>query len=295
MSHVRLLSAIVSAVLLVVFLWPAVQPAFAQNLIPDGIEFVDGPMVLASGGNGYVLDLQLTMYGINYSGNHFDIYLVSSDPSLIDIPRGTSITSDSNGRAVFNFTTGQGHGNVTITASLMSPVGDIRNSETYAVVASGNVTGTVVDAGNRRISGAAVTLYSLAGGSVTPIKANQVMTSEQGTYAFESVPYGSYTIEAAISDYNGSANVTVSGPDQNADITISGYTAPTPSPTPEPSATPTEQPSPTTTLTPTSPTPEPKTPTGDATKQLTWIVAAAIVLAAIIVCVQWLRKRKPKK
>jgi hypothetical protein len=284
------------------FLLPAIQPAFTQAIMPDGITFVDGPAVLQSGGQSYVIDLQLTIRGANYSGNNFGIFLQTSDPSLIDIPGGTSVVSDSQGRASLNITTGQGYGNVTITASLFSPDGSVRASKTYTVTASGMVTGTVVEASGRRIPDATVTLYYLVNGekgSALQAAGNPATTSGEGTYAFESVPYGSYVIEAAIEGYNGSANLTVSSPEQSLAISVPEYVAPsptpTPTPTPEPTAAPTEEPSPT--AEPVTPTPGPgeKTPTGDTTKQLIWIVAIALVLAAIIIVVQWLRQKRPKK
>jgi hypothetical protein len=294
------LSAIISIAILAVFLLPAIQQAFTQAVQPDGIVFVNGPAVLETGGKSYVIDIQLTIQGANYSGNYFGIYFQTSDPLLVDIPQGSSVVSDSKGRASYNITTGQGYGNVTITASLLSPGGSVRSSKTYLVTASGNVSGTVVEASGKRISGATVTLYSLENGekgSAVPIAGNPATSVEQGTYAIESVPYGSYVIEAAIDGQNGTANLTVSSPDQSMAIAIPGYVAPVPTstPTPEPTAAPTEQPSPTVTPVPASPTPVPKTPTGDTTKQLVWIVAIALVLTAIIVGVQLLRQRKSKK
>jgi hypothetical protein len=281
---------------LAVFSLPAVPQAHAQAVLPDAIAFVDGPAALRANGNNYTIDIQLTLRGANYSGNNYGVYIQSSDLSLVDIPRGSSIVTDASGRASLNFTTGQGYGNVTITASLLSPDGSVRASKTFAVMASGNVSGTVVEAGGRRIPGATVTVYSLENGGkgpALPLEGNPATASEEGTFTFEGIPYGSYVIEADIAGQNGSSNLTVASPDESLAIAIPGYTAPTPTPTPTP--VPTETPSPTATPVPASPTPAPKAPTGDTTRQLMWIGGAALVLAVIIIGIQWLRQKKPKK
>ncbi len=204
--------------------------------------------------------------------------------------------TDANGRASLNITTGQSYGNVTITATLLSPDGNVRASKTYAVNAAGSVTGTVVEDSGRRIPGATVTLYSVENGekgAVVPLPGNPTTTSEDGSYVFEKVPYGSYVIGAAIADKNASYNLSVADPTQSQALLIPGYAAATPTPTPTPA--PTEEPTPTVTPVPASPTPAPKTPTGDTTKQLMWIGGIAVVLAVIIIGVQLLRQRKPKK
>jgi hypothetical protein len=298
LSRIWLLFAIVTVAFLAVFSLPAVQPAHSQAVLPDSIMFVGGQPVLQAGGNNYTIDIQLMIRGANYSGNNFGIYFRASDLSLIDIPEGSSIVTDSNGRASLNITTGQGYGNVTITASMLSPDGSVRASKTYAVMAAGNVTGTVVEASGRRISGALVTLYTLENGekgSALTLTGNPVSTTDEGSYAIENVPYGSYVIEAAVDDQNASYNVTVAAPTQSLAIAIPGYTAPTPTPTPEPTLAPTEVPSPTVTPVPASPSPAGKTPTGDTTRQLLWIGGIALVLAIIIIGAQWLRHKKPKK
>jgi hypothetical protein len=287
-------------VLLAAYLPAPVPQASAQAIMPDDIVFVDGPTVLQSGSVNYTVDMQLTLRGANYSGSNFAIYLVSSDSSLAVITSGMSVVSDPAGKASFNLTTGNGYGNVTVTASMLSPDGNVRASKTFVVTATGKVTGTVVEAGGRRISGATVTLYSLADeqkGSAVQISGNPATATGEGTYTFENVPYGSYVIEAVKEGYNGSANLTVASQEQSATVTIAGYMAPTPTPTPtpEPTLTPSEQPSPTATPVPPIPSPGAKTPTGDATKQLIWIVAIALVIAALIIGIQLLRQRKPKK
>ncbi len=126
-----------------------------------------------------------------------------------------------------------------------------------------------------------------------PLPGNPTTASEEGSYVFEKVPYGSYVIGAAIADKNASYNLTVADPTQSLAILIPGYAAATPTPTPTPA--PTEEPTPTVTPVPASPTPAPKTPTGDTTRQLMWIGGIAVVLAVIIIGVQLLRQRKPKK
>ena len=85
MSRLRLLSVIISVTFLAVFLLPASQQAYTQAVLPDDIQFVDGPDVLLAGGNNYTIDLQLTLKGANYSGNNFGIYFQSSNPLLVDI------------------------------------------------------------------------------------------------------------------------------------------------------------------------------------------------------------------
>jgi hypothetical protein len=266
-------------------------------VFPDEIQFVGGPDVLLAGGNNYTIDFQLTLRGANYSGNNFAIFLQTSNSSLVDIPSGTSIAMGTGGRASYNLTTGQGFGNVTITAALSSPDGSIRSAKTYLVTAFGDVRGKVVDDNGNGIPGATVTLYSPGNGekgSALPVAGNPVTTSGQGAYAIYDVPYGSYVIEAIIDGRNASLNLTVPHTAGDADLTIAGYIAPTPTPSPTPTAVPSEEPSPTVTPVPASPTPAGKTPTGDMTKQLIWIGGITLVLAVIIIGVQLLRQKKSK-
>jgi hypothetical protein len=300
LSRLRLLSVIISVTFLAVYLLPASQQAYTQAILPDEIQFVNGPDMLLAGGNHYTIDLQLMLQGANYSGNNFGIYFRTSDPSLVDIPGGSSIVSGTDGRGSFNITTGDGFGNVTITATLLSPDGSIRSAKTYQVSAYGNVRGTVFDASGYGIPGATITLYSLENGnksSVLPLAGNPATASEHGGYDLENVPYGSYVIEAVIDDQNASLNLTVPHSAGDADLTIPGYIAPTPTPAPSPTLAPlpTEEPLPTVTPIPASPASAPKTPTGDTTKQLMWIGGIALVLTIIIIGVQLLRQRKPKK
>jgi hypothetical protein len=296
LSRVRLLSAIIPVALLAVFIFSAVQPVYTQEVLPDNITFVDGPTVLQAG-NSYVIDIQLTVEGANYAGNNYAVFFQTSNSSLIDIPRGQSVVTNDRGRASFNITAGEGYGNVTVTASLLSPGNSIRGSKTYTVVAFSNVRGSVLEAGGSGIPGATVTLYSMEAGekgAVLSIAGNPVTTSENGAYAIDNVPYGSYVIEAAADGQNATANLTVSSASQVEDILIPGYVVPTPTPTPTPTPAPGEEPSPTATPVSASPSPAPKTPTGDTTRQLIWIVGVALVLAAIIIGVQTLRQRKLK-
>jgi hypothetical protein len=297
LSRIWLLSAPVIVAFLAVFLLSAIQPAFTQAVLPDDIQFVNGPDLLLAGGNTYSIDFQLTLRGANYSGNNFAVYFLTSDPSLVDIPPGSSVVSGADGRASFNLTTGPGFGNVTITAALMSPDGSIRSSRTYLVTAYGNLSGTIMDNSSKGIPGATVRLYPLVNGETRFSVPDEQTAGPDGSFAFGSVPYGQYTIEADIAGNNASVNLTVSSPDQRLTVTIPGYVVPepTPTPTPEPTVTPTEQPSPPVTPVPASPTPAGKTPTGDTTRQLFWIGGIALVLAAIIIGVQLLRQRKPKK
>ncbi len=298
MSRLRLLSVIISVTFLAVFLLPASQQAYTQAVLPDEIRFVGGPDVLLAGGNNYTIDLQLMLKGTNYSGNNFGIYFQTSNHSLIDILPGSSQVSGTDGRASYNITTGQGFGNVTITATLLSPDGSIRSAKTYLVTAYGNVQGSVVDASGNGIAGATVTLYSIENGekgSALSVAGNPATASEQGAYDFENVPYGAYVLEAVIDGSNASLNLTVPHPAGAADLTIPGYIASTPTPSPTPTPVPSEEPSPTVTPVPASPTPAGKTPTGDTTKQLMWIGGIALVLAVIIIGVQLLRQRKSKK
>ncbi|HEY3273688.1 MAG TPA: carboxypeptidase-like regulatory domain-containing protein, partial [Methanocella sp.] len=272
--------------------------AYTQAVLPDEIKFVDGPDVLLAGGNNYTIDLQLMLKGTNYSGNNFGIYFQTSNTLLVDIPPVSSIVSGADGRASYNITTGQGFGNVTITVALMSPDGNIRSAKTYLVTAYGNVSGTVVDASGNVIPDATVTLYPLENGekgSALPVAGNPFTTSEHGGYEIENVPYGAYVVEAVIDGYNASTNLTVPHPTGGIDLTIAGYVAATPTPSPTPTPVPSEEPSPTVTPVPASPTPAGKTPTGDTTKQLMWIGGVALVLTVIIIGVQLLRQRKPKK
>jgi len=179
----------------------------------------------------------------------------------------------------------------------MSPDGSIRSSRTYLVTAYGNLSGTIMDNSSKGIPGATVRLYPLVNGETRFSVSDEQTAGQDGTFTFESVPYGQYTIEADIAGNNASVNLIVSSPDQRLTVTIPGYVVPepTPTPTPEPTVTPTEQPSPPVTPVPASPTPAGKTPTGDTTRQLLWIGGIALVLAAIIIGVQLLRQRKPKK
>jgi hypothetical protein len=267
-------------------------------VLPDDIQFIDGPDIILSGGNTYTIDLQLTLQGANYSGNNFGIYFRSSDPSLVDIPPGSSIVSGTDGRASYNFTTGPGYGNVTITATLLSPDGNIRSAKTYRVISYGKVSGYVVDAGGNPIPGATVTLYSFENeekGTPLSVAGNPATVTETGAYLIGSVPYGSYVIEAIIDDRNVSLNMTVQQPAGDTNLTIPWYIAPAPTPSPTPTPEPSEEPSPTVTPLPASPTPAGKTPTGDTTKQLLWIGGTALVLAVIIIGVQLLRQKKSKK
>ena len=295
MSRIRQLPVIVVLVILAFLLLPAVPLASAQAILPDSIAFIDGPATLQAGGN-YTIDIQLLIRGANYSGNNYGVYLQSSDSSLIDLPRGSSIVTDASGRASFNFTAGVGYGNVTITAALLSPDGSVRASKLFAVKAGGNVSGTVVEAGGRRIPGATVTIYNMENevkGSILQVDGNPTTASDEGTFAFVAVPYGSYLIEADIAGQNSSSGLIVSSPDESLSLAISGYTAPTPTPTPTP--VPTEAPTATPTPVPATPTPAGKTPTGDTTRQLLWIGGVALVLTVLIVGVQWLRQKKSKK
>jgi hypothetical protein len=290
------LSAFVAIAFLAVFSLPAVQPAHSQSVLPDSLIFVDSMPYLEAGGNQYTIDIQVKYHGVNVSETYTRVYFRSDNPSLVDIPAATSVVTDANGRASLNITTGQGYGTVTITATLLSPEGNVRASKTYPVIAAGSVTGTVVEDSGRRIPGATVTLYTIENGSkgaVVPLPVNPTKASEEGSYVFEKVPYGSYVIEAAIVDKNASYNLSVAEPTQSLALAIPGYTAPTPTPSPTP--VPTEEPTPTVTPVPASPTPALKTPTGDTTKQLMWIGGVAVVLAVIIIGVQLLRQRKPKK
>jgi hypothetical protein len=292
LSRIWLLSAIVTIAFLAVFSLPAVQPAHSQSVLPDSVVFVDGTTLLEAGGNHYTVDVQVMYHGVNASETYTRVYFKSNDPSLVDIPAGTSIVTDANGRASLNITTGQSYGNVTITAILLSPDGNVRASKTYAVNAAGNITGTVVEASGRRIPGATVTLYTQVNGgkgTVVALPGNPTTASEEGSYDFEEVPYGPYVIEATIADKNASYNLSLADPTQSLPILIPGYAAATPTPAP------TEVPTPTVTPVPASPMPAPKTPTGDTTKQLLWIGLIAVVLAVIIIGVQLLRQRKSKK
>ena len=203
--------------------------------------------------------------------------------------------TDTNGSASLNITTGQSYGNVTITASLLSPDGNVRASKTYAVNAAGSVTGTVVEASGRRIPGATVTLYTQVNGgkgAVVPLSGNPTTPRKRGHKSSRRC-LTARTDRAEIADKNASYNLTVADPTQSLAILIPGYAAATPTPTPTPA--PTEEPTPTVTPVPASPTPAPKTPTGDTTKQLMWIGGIAVVLAVIIIGIQMLRQRKPKK
>lgn len=265
-------------------------------MLPDSLIFVDNMPYLEAGGNHYTIDIQVMYHGINVSETYTRVYFKSDDPSLVDIPAATSVVTDANGRATLNITTGQSYGNVTITATLLSPDGNVRASKTYAVNAAGRVTGTVVEDSGRRIPGATVTLYTSENGvkgAVVPLPGNPTTASEDGAYVFEKVPYGSYVIGAAIDDKDASYNLTVADPTQSQALLIPGYAAATPTPTPTPA--PTEEPTPTVTPVPASPTPAPKTPTGDTTKQLLWIGGIAVVLAVIIIGIQMLRQKKQKK
>ncbi|HUL62369.1 MAG TPA: carboxypeptidase-like regulatory domain-containing protein [Methanocella sp.] len=286
---------------LAVLLCPAPETAQAQTVMPDGIAFVGGPPVLQAGGATYRIDVQLTIRGANYSGNNFGVYFLSDDQGLVSIPWGTAAVSDDDGRASLNVTTGPGAGNVTLTAALLRPDGTVRASKVYRVVGFGNVTGIVTDAAGKGIPGATVTLYAIndsARGEKVPTAGNPATTAGRdaavpGLYSFGNVPFGTYLIEAAVDGHAANVTCTVSHPAESADINIPGYVATTP--TPSPSATPT--PSPTATNVPASPTPSPsstatKTPTGDETRQIVWIGAVALVLAALIIGIQLLRKSK---
>ncbi|OPY27407.1 MAG: Bacterial Ig-like domain (group 1) [Methanocella sp. PtaU1.Bin125] len=295
MSRIRQLSVPISILLIALIFIIAEEPAGAQMSLPDGVKFVDPSSVLRAGGAEYTITVQLKIHDADYPLNGIGVYFESTNPSVLDIGRGTFVMTDSSGRASLNVVTGPNTGNVTVTAVLMSTDGDVRASKNYTVKGFGNVSGTVVDAAGKGIPGASVTLYLLnnsSKSSIVQVPGNPATTAGAdaavpGFYAINDVPYGSYYLEAIKDNQIAALTLTLASTDVSGNIALQGYYLPTPAPTPAP----TLEPTPTATPVPPTPTPGAKS-TGDPLKQAAWIIGAAIVLAVIIVAVQLMRKKR---
>lgn len=299
MSLIRQFSAPCALAIIALFAVMTAMPAGAQISLPDGVKFVDASSELRAGGAEYTITVQLKIRDADYPLNGIGVYFESDNRSVLDISRGTYVVTDSSGRAYLNVTTGQNTGYATITAVLMSTDGNVRASKTYAVMGFGNVSGTVVDVDGKGIPDATVTLYLLNNSSksvILQVAGNPATTSgadsaTPGAYTISDVPYGNYYLEAIKENQINGMTISVASLSVNGNIALQGYSVPTPTPTPAP----TPEPTPSVTPVPASPTPGPKESTGDSLKQVAWIAGAAIVLAAIIIAVQLMRQKKPKK
>lgn len=291
MSFQKSVSRFLALGLMAVLLLAQALPAASQLALPTGVTFVEAPDRLRAGGSEYTLVVQLLTNDAFYPRPGTGVYIISSDSSLVDIAVGTFVVTDEQGRAYYTITTGQGQGNVSITAVLLNLNGNMRASRTFQVMGLGNVSGAVTDAAGVAVPGATVAVYQLSNGTKgqeTDIPA--VTTDEQGQFTLSDVPYGEYYVEAGIEGQAAGAALTVDEPDEGLPIAIEGYTIATPTPGPTATPEPTAEPSPTAT-----PTATPAPGIGDSTIQAAWIIAAALGLAAVIVAVQLWRERKAKK
>lgn len=267
-------------------------PAQSQSpILPNGVEFVGDTNTLAPG-SAYNVTVQITIDGANLKSEGVRVYFLSSNDSDISAPMGTYVLTDPSGKATYSFTTGNGTGNVTLTATALNANSGVTTKRTFSIGSYGTITGYTVDQAGASIGNAPVTLYLSNGtgkGSKVQAANNPQVSSSDGSYRFDKVPVGTYYLEAVKGNGSGSSINNIVEGSQAINIRIYGYNvtpsvSPTASPSANASVTPSAEPTSTPTATPTAvPTTAPTATSEPANdQQAIGTIIAGLVIAIII-------------
>jgi hypothetical protein len=263
-------------------------PAQSQSqILPNGVEFVGDTNTLAPG-SAYNVTVQITIDGANLKSEGVRVYFLSSNDSDISAPMGTYVLTDPSGKATYIFTTGNGTGNVTLTATALNTNSGITAKRTFSIGSYGTITGYTVDQAGASIGNAPVTLYLSNGtgkGSKVQSANNPQVSSSDGSYRFDKVPVGTYYLEAVKGNGSGSSISNIVEGSQAINIRIYGYNVtpsvtPTASPSANASVTPSAEPTSTPTATPTTAPTATPVPAND--QQAIGTIVAGLVIAILI-------------